>query len=146
MDLWIFACFLRDLRGGELHTEMIRGHFSIRTFQPLAESVHLPVRLLFQINGFRRGGTIRQSGKISFLRRDTAPPRSLQVIKTFSHRDLTQPGFLMSAVETGQVFVGGKKNLLGQILSVERVADRFQADGIDQILILFQQIFQIFFL
>lgn len=52
----------------------------------------------------------------------------------------------MSAVETGQVFVGGKKNLLGQILSVERVADRFQADEIDQILILFQQIFQIFFL
>ena len=112
----------------------------------MTQSVYLPVRLLFQINGLRRGGTIRQSGKISFLRRDTAPSGGFQVIKTFSHRDLTQPGFLMSAVETGQVFVSGKKNLLGQILSVERVADRFQADGIDQILILFQQIFQIFFL
>ena len=125
----IFSCFLRDFRGGELHTEMIRGHFSIRTFQPLAESVHLPVRLLFQINGFRRGGTIRQSGKISFLRRDTAPPRSLQVIKTFSNRDLTQPGSLMSAVETGQALVGGKHNHQGQILSVARVSDRCQAAG-----------------
>lgn len=43
--------------------------------------------------------------------------------------DLAEPGFFVGAIKTGEIFVGGKKNILCQILGVKGIAHRFQTNG-----------------
>ena len=43
--------------------------------------------------------------------------------------DLAEPGFFIGTIKTGEIFVGGKKNILCQILGVKRIAHRFQTNG-----------------
>lgn len=52
-----------------------------------------------------------------------------QMIQTFSDCDLAEPGFFVGAIKTGEIFVGGKKNILCQILGVKGIAHRFQTNG-----------------
>jgi hypothetical protein len=52
-----------------------------------------------------------------------------QMIQTFSDCDLAEPGFFVGAIKTGEIFVGGKKNILCQILGVKGIAYRFQTNG-----------------
>lgn len=60
--------------------------------------------------------------KISVLCGNGTSAGCFQMIQTFSDCDLAEPGFFVGAVKTGEIFVGGKKNILCQILGVKRIA------------------------
>ena len=67
--------------------------------------------------------------KIGVLCGNGTSAGSLQVIQAFSDCDLAEPGFFVGTVKTGEIFVGGKKNILCQILGVKGIAHRFQTNG-----------------
>lgn len=67
--------------------------------------------------------------KISILCGNGTSAGSLQVIQAFSNCDFAEPGFFVSTIKTGEIFVRGKKNILCQILGVKRIAHRFQTNG-----------------
>ena len=52
-----------------------------------------------------------------------------QMIQALVDCDLAEPGFFVGAIKTGEIFVGGKKNILCQILGVKGIAHRFQTNG-----------------
>ena len=67
--------------------------------------------------------------EISVFSRNGTSARSFEMIQTFADCDLAEPGFFVGTVKTGEIFVGGKKNILCQILGVKRIAHRFQTNG-----------------
>ena len=64
--------------------------------------------------------------KISILCRDGTSAGSFQMIQALVDCDLAEPGFFVGTVKTGEIFVGGKKNILCQILGVKRIATDFR--------------------
>ena len=67
--------------------------------------------------------------EISVFSRNGTSARSFEMIQTFADCDLAEPGFFVGTVKTGEIFVGGKKNILCQILGVKGIAHRFQTNG-----------------
>ena len=61
--------------------------------------------------------------------RDGTSAGSFQMIQALVDCDLAEPGFFVGAIKTGEIFVGGKKNILCQILGVKGIAHRFQTNG-----------------
>ena len=67
--------------------------------------------------------------KICILCRDGTSAGGLQMIQTLMDCDLAEPGFFVGTIKTGEIFVGGKKNILCQVFGVKRIAHRFQTNG-----------------
>ena len=124
---WVFSGILCNFRDGELFTEVSGGHLAVRTFQLLAHLLDLLVGVCRETVFLRRTACVGQLTEIDFFRGNHAPAGSLQKVQAFVHGNFAEPGFLIRAVEMGEVFVGGQEDLLCQILCVEGVADRFQA-------------------
>ena len=67
--------------------------------------------------------------EISILGRDGTSAGGFQMIQALVDCDLAEPGFFIGTIKTGEIFVGGKKNILCQILGVKGIAHRFQTNG-----------------
>ena len=78
---------------------------------------------------FWGGFFIMELFKISILCRDGTSAGSFQMIQALVDCDLAEPGFFVSTVKTGEIFVGGKKNILCQVFGVKWITHRFQTNG-----------------
>ena len=108
---------------------MSGGHFSVGTFQ-IGTKLSDPILEIFVQTGLFWGEFfITELFKISILCGNGTSAGSLQVIQAFSNCDFAEPGFFVGTVKTGEIFVGGKKNILCQILGVKGIAYRFQTNG-----------------
>ena len=67
---------------------------------------------------------------------DLSAAGMLEVVQAFAGSDPAQPGPLVPAVKESQTFVCGEKSFLSQVLGVEVVIRQFEADGVDQVLVL----------
>ena len=109
---------------------MSGSHFLIGTFQIRAQTADSILKIFIQTGFFRRCLVVMELIEISVFSRNGTSARSFEMIQTFADCDLAEPGFFVGAVKTGEIFVSGKKNILGQILSIKRIAYRFQTDRI----------------
>ena len=108
---------------------MSGGHFSVGTFQ-IGTKLSDPILEIFVQAGLLWGEFfIMELFKISILCGNGTSAGSLQVIQAFSDCNLAEPGFFIGTIKTGEIFVGGKKNILCQILGVKGIAHRFQTNG-----------------
>ena len=109
---------------------MSGGHFSVGTFQ-IGTKLSDPILEIFVQTGLFWGEfVVMELIEISVFSRNGTSARSFEMIQTFADCDLAEPGFFVGTVKTGEIFVSGKKNILGQILSIKRIAYRFQTDRI----------------
>ena len=67
--------------------------------------------------------------EISILGRDGTSAGGFQMIQALVDCDLAELGFFIGTIKTGEIFVGGKKNILCQILGVKGISHRFQTNG-----------------
>ena len=125
---------------------MGQSYFSVGTSELAAQSLCPNIGILLKKSFFGRRLIVRQPCKTGVLCGEGSAPGCFQKVQTFPYGNFTEPGFFIRTVKTGKVFVGWKKNLLCQVFCIERIADRTAAYGINQILILANQIFQILFL
>ena len=125
----IFVLRFCNLCGSFFFAEMCGGHFSVGTFQ-IGTKLSDPILEIFVQAGLFWGEFfITELFKISILCGNGTSAGSLQVIQAFSDCNLAEPGFFVGTVKTGEIFVGGKKNILCQILGVKGIAHRFQTNG-----------------
>ena len=90
---------------------MSGGHFSVGTFQ-IGTKLSDPILEIFVQAGLFWGEFfITELFKISILCGNGTSAGSLQVIQAFSDCNLAEPGFFVGTVKTGEIFVGGKKNV-----------------------------------
>ena len=110
----------------------------------MAASEQMRPGLLLQ-NLFFDGGPAGFQLQEEFLLRGVgAPAGPFQMIDTFVCGNPGDPGLLVPAIETGEVFVCGEKRLLCQILRVKIIAGQAETNGKDQILILVNQMLKLF--
>lgn len=125
---WIFAGALSNLGYRQFQAEMSISHFFIRTLQLHTQCFYPGVGICQHILIFGRSLLVRELKEVCILRGNTAPSGSFQMIQTFPDCNLAEPGFFVSTIKTGEILVGGKKNILCQILGVKWIAHRFQTN------------------
>lgn len=125
----IFVLCFCNLCGGFFFAEMSGGHFPVGTFQIRAQVTDPILEIFVQECFFGGGFFIMELFEISILGRDGTSAGGFQMIQALVDCDLAEPGFFIGTIKTGEIFVGGKKNILCQVLGVKRIAHRFQTNG-----------------
>jgi hypothetical protein len=123
---------------------VVQSDLTVRFLQGTAAAVKPLLYFLLQTVPFWRIRG-RKYRKVFVLRGNCPPSCPLDPVQAFVGCDFAEPGLGVSTVKQSHTLVGRKEGILGQILCVKIIFCIFVADRENQILILVNVFFQLFF-